>query len=87
MARLSQLRIEARWELRDLAVEANISIATISRIEASERAGTKHSTQEVVAQKIVYALSKRLKRKLTVKDIDGIEIAPPRAGRPKKNKE
>ena len=86
MVHLRQIRIDANLKLKEMSERLGISLATLSRIEAAERDGRKYVMEERNASHIVARLNDLFQQSYAVKDLEAIEIAPPRAGRPKKVK-
>lgn len=86
MVHLRQLRIQSNWTLKQMSEQLGISIATLARIEASERKGKKYIMDERNISHIVGVLNTLFRQSYTASDLEAIELAPPRPGRPKKAK-
>jgi predicted transcriptional regulator len=66
---LKELRDEAGLTAFDLAVQADVSLSTINRMESGREAVTRR-----IANKVLNVLSDRLGRKITVENVDGLRI-------------
>lgn len=86
MATLQDLRIEAGWGLKELAVISGVSVSTLIHIETCGRQGISHPMQAGNVAKITRALRLRLGRPITVDDIDDMHLQPPKPGRPPRRK-
>lgn len=87
MVRLRHLRTSKGWTLKQMSSAVGVSIATLSRIEAAERMGQKQHLEERVVTPLISHVNEVFKQSYNLEDFDGITIAPPRSGRPKKNVE
>lgn len=68
MATLQELRLEARLSVRALAELAKVDRQTINRAENGQ------PVQDVKAYAIVRALAQQLERKITLQDVEGVNI-------------
>jgi len=84
MASLRQLRTSKGWTLGQMSEALHVSIATLSRIETSERLQQKRPLEERVVYPLIDAINKTFEQSYKLEDLEGITIAPPRSGRPKK---
>jgi len=84
MVQLLQLRTEKGWTQKQMSQQLGFSLRTIARIEAKERAGEKYPIEARNIFRLVTAVNKTFKQSYTAKDLEGVELAPPRPGRPKK---
>ena len=84
MVQLRQLRIDNGWTLAQMSEKLKISKRTLTRIEASERKGEKHPMEVSTIAPLVKAINEVFKQSYTAQDFKGIELAPPRPGRPRK---
>lgn len=64
-----ELRDEALMTAFDLAAKAEVSLSTVNRIERGRTKVTRR-----VALKVLDALSKKLNRKITIENVDGLEV-------------
>lgn len=88
LIRLEELRFKSRLSVEDFAKRLDISESTLIRIETAERQGRKHRISHGVAYRLTEALKKMINsQEVQLDDLAGVQIAPPRPGRPKKIKE
>lgn len=85
MVRLRDLRTEKGWTLDQMSEKLHVSVATLSRIEAKERVHQKRALDEKVFRPLVNAVNRVFETTYKLEDFEGIMIAPPRPGRPKRN--
>lgn len=64
-----ELRLEARLTAFKLAVEAEVSPSTISRMEYGSHPVTKH-----IAKQVLGVLSTHLKREITIEGVSGLWV-------------
>lgn len=69
---LKQLREEAGLTAFKLAAEAEVSLSTINRMEYGHAPVTKRIANQVLA-----VLSQHLGRRITLQDVEGLEIVKP----------
>jgi predicted transcriptional regulator len=69
MATLRQIRESYYISRKELADLADVSESTIVRIENAS-----HRTTEEVAEKVLEALSKRVGKTITIKDVEGLNL-------------
>lgn len=81
---LRKIRAKCHMELIPFAKRLEISRSTLTRIEAAERKGKRHPVSLEMIERITEALGELLGRDLAPDELEGIELAPPRSGRPKK---
>lgn len=63
--KIKDLRIKAGWTVFELATNAQVSIATVNRLERD-----KNSVSPLVANKVLKALSKELGQRIDLEDIE-----------------
>lgn len=68
MPTLKELRLEARLSIAELSRLANVDRKTVERAEG------KHPVQDVKAYSIVQALAEKLGRKITLDDVQGLNL-------------
>lgn len=85
MIKLEELRFKSRLSVEEFAQSLDISESTLIRIETAERQGRKHRISHGVAYRLTEALKKMTNnQEVKLDDLVGVQIAPPRPGRPKK---
>jgi len=83
LIKITELRMTSDLPMKEFAKTIGLSPSTLARIEAAERDGRKHPVSYRVLFHLQKALSKKMKREVTLEDLEGVMIAPPRPGRPK----
>lgn len=83
MVKLRELRTSQGWSLKEMGEKIGVSIATLSRIEKSERLNQKHPLDEKSARPMLAAINDVFGKSYSFEDLEGVTIAPPRPGRPK----
>ena len=63
--KVKELRVKAGWTAFQLAVAADVSIATVNRFEKD-----KNSVQPLTAYKVLNALAKKLGQRIELEDIE-----------------
>jgi transcriptional regulator with XRE-family HTH domain len=66
---IKEYRLKLAWSLTELGKRANLSSRTVSRIENGEAA------YDYTVAAIANALSEGLGKEITIKDLDGVNIA------------
>lgn len=66
---IKQLRLKAGWSTFNLAVNANVSISTINRMETGKR-----KVSLLSVNRVLNALSEELKREISLDDIQPLNI-------------
>lgn len=84
MVSLRQLRTGKGWTLDQMSERLHVSKATLSRIEAAERAGQKRQIEERVIYPLIDRINEVFEQSCKLEDLEGVTIVPPRPGRPKK---
>lgn len=84
MVKLRELRTSQGWSLAQMKEKVGVSVATLSRIEKSERLNQKYPLDEKSARPMLAAINAVFDKSYSLDDLEGVTIAPPRPGRPKK---
>jgi plasmid maintenance system antidote protein VapI len=71
-------------DLKEFAEQLGMSRSTVGRIMTAERRGEKYPMSPRMAGRLAKSLGKMLKCELKTEDLEGVELAPPRPGRPRK---
>jgi len=71
MSSLKELRQEKGITAFALAVKANVSLSTITRMESGDE---KRAVSRLIANKVLSTLSSELGRAITIKDVDNLKI-------------
>jgi DNA-binding XRE family transcriptional regulator len=69
---LKELREEAGLTAFNLAAQADVSLSTINRMETGKEAVSRR-----IAYQVLNVLSNRLGRRITVEDVNGLNIKRP----------
>jgi transcriptional regulator with XRE-family HTH domain len=81
--KITELRMTSDLPMKEFAKSIGLSPSTLARIEAAEREGRKHPISYRVLFHLQKALSKKMERKVTLEELEGVMVVPPRPGRPK----
>ena len=84
MVSLFRLRMSKSWTLEKMSNELGVSIATISRIERRERIQQKQPLDMKMIEPLIASINETFHLSIALEDLEGVTIAPPRPGRPKK---
>lgn len=84
MVQLRKVRARQRIGLEEFASRLEMSRSTLARIEAAERKGEKYPASFDMIERLIEKLEDLLKCGVSLEDLEGITLAPPRPGRPKK---
>lgn len=71
--KLKDLRTKAGWTIFELATNADVSIATVNRLERNI-----NSVSRLMAYKVLNALSEKLGRHIDIEDIEGANASTPK---------
>lgn len=69
-SKLKDLRLKAGLTVFELAVAADVSIATVNRLEKD-----KNSVSRLMAYKVLNVLSEKLGRRIEIEDIEGTDAS------------
>lgn len=84
MVQLTKVQIDQDIDLEDFAVLLGMSRSTLGKIMTAERRGTKHQMSPRMAKRVTKSLCVILNQEVDIKDLEGVSIAAPRTGRPRK---
>lgn len=84
MVKLIDVWPEQDVDLNQFAELLGISRATVSRIMAAERKNERYLVSTRIAMRLARKLCKILDQDIALEDLEGVTLAPPRPGRPKK---
>lgn len=71
MSTLKQLREQTGWTAFELAGKADVSLSTINRMESGN---PQKAVSTRIAYKVLNTLGDRLGRRITLEDVEGLQI-------------